>query len=62
MNTSFKNKSEIKTFSDMKAQRIYHEQISNTRNVKGNPSYRSKIIPGRNLSLYKEYQKWKLYG
>ena len=38
----------------MKAETIYHEQTSNTRNVKGNPSSRSKIIPYRNLDLSKE--------
>lgn len=46
--TIFQNKGEIN-----KVERIHHQETCTTKNVKGSPSGRKRIIPVRNMGLYK---------
>lgn len=46
-------------FNHTKAERIYHQQHLNARNVKGNPSSRRKMLPDENVDPLKRMKKLK---
>lgn len=54
MKIFFKNKDEIRTFSDIKKKkRLDHQPTCTVRNSKGSPSSKRKTIPNGNLNPHK---------